>query len=307
MGLSGSYGSVDRTLAIDAVHAAFDAGITFFDTADVYGGGENERLLGEALRPQRDRVVLATKGGATRDSQGRATNNGSPEYLVSACEASLTRLDVDTIDLYYLHRVDPVVPIEDSVGALVRLVEQGKVRSIGLSEVSAATLRRACRVHPIAALQTEYSLACRFVEGEILGACSELGVSFVAYSPLGRGLLGGSMRESVPMEPSDLRASIPRFHPDNIASNLRATHRLQELAERQNATGAQLALAWLLQRPSAPFAIPGSRKSERVRSNAAAADLALEPATVQALDDLLAENPVIGERHSPAMLARTSL
>lgn len=180
MGLSGSYGPVQRGAAAQALHAALDAGVNFFDTADVYGAGDNERLVGETLRAHRDRVVLATKGGATRDAQGRATNDGSPHYLARACEASLQRLGVDCIDLYYLHRVDPQVPIEDSVGALSRLVEQGKVRAIGLSEVSAQTLRRACAVHPVAALQTEYSLGCRLVEDEILPLCTELGVSFVA-------------------------------------------------------------------------------------------------------------------------------
>lgn len=307
MGLSGTYGPVGRAEATAALHAALDAGVDFFDTADVYGGGENERLLGEALRPHRQRVVLATKGGATRDAQGRATNDGSPDYLVRACEASLQRLGVETIDLYYLHRVDPQVPIEDSVGALARLVAQGKVRAIGLSEVGPQTLRRACKVHPVAALQTEYSLACRFVEDEILAACRELGVSFVAYSPLGRGLLGGGLLDQPTLPAGDLRAAIPRFQPGNVEVNLRAAARLRELATRLALTPAQLALAWVLRQQGADFAIPGSRDAGRARTNAAAADVVLPASVLLELDELLADEPIAGERHTAAMLARTGL
>jgi len=307
MGLSGTYGPVGRAEAMAALHAALDAGVDFFDTADVYGGGENERLVGEALRPHRQRVVLATKGGATRDAQGRATNDGSPEYLARACEASLQRLGVDAIDLYYLHRVDPQVPIEDSVGALARLVEQGKVRAIGLSEVGPHTLRRACRVHPVAALQTEYSLACRFVEDEVLPACRELGVSFVAYSPLGRGLLGGSLLDQPALPAGDLRAAIPRFQPGNVEANLRAAQRLRELATRLALAPAQLALGWVLRQRGADFAIPGSRDAGRARANAAATEVVLPAAVLRELDELLADLPISGERHTAAMLARTGL
>jgi aryl-alcohol dehydrogenase-like predicted oxidoreductase len=307
MGLSGTYGPVERAQATAALHAALDAGIDFFDTADVYGGGENERLVGEALRPHRQRVVLATKGGATRDAQGRATNDGSPEYLVRACEASLQRLGVETIDLYYLHRVDPRVPIEDSMGALARLVEQGKVRAIGLSEVGPQTLRKACKVHPVAALQTEYSLACRFVEDEILPACRDLGVSFVAYSPLGRGLLGGGLLDQPTLPAGDLRAAIPRFQPGNVEANLRAARRLRDLAVQLSLTPAQLALGWVLRPRGAPFAIPGSRDGERVRANAAAAEVVLPPSALRELDELLTKAPIVGARHTAAMLARTGL
>ena len=186
MGLTGTYGHVDRMQSEETLLSAVEAGINFFDTADVYGNGANEELLGTVLRPYRNRIILATKGGATRDVMGNATNNGSPNYLRQACEASLRRLGVDVIDLYYLHRVDPSIPIEASMEGLARLVEEGKIRSIGLSEVSASTLRRACAVHPVTALQTEYSLACRFPENELFSVCDELGVSFVAYSPLSR-------------------------------------------------------------------------------------------------------------------------
>lgn len=307
MGLSGCYGKAERPGAVAALRAALDAGITFFDTADVYGNGENERLVGEVLRPHRDRIVLATKGGATRDAQGKATNDASPGYLAQACDASLARLGVDVIDLYYLHRVDPKVPVEDSVGALSRLVERGKVRAIGLSEVSVATLRRACAVHPVTALQTEYSLAVRFVEDEILPACAELGVSFVAYSPLGRGLLTGAVAAPAELAEGDLRRPIPRFQPENLARNLEVSRRLDRLARDHGLTTAQLALAWVLGRPTAPFAIPGTRSAARAAANAAAADVALAPEVLAQLEAILAHEPILGERHSPHMLARTGL
>lgn len=307
MGLSGTYGPVQRDAALHALHAALDAGVNFFDTADVYGAGENERLVGETLRAHRDRVVLATKGGATRDPQGRATNDGSPQYLASACNASLQRLGVDCIDLYYLHRVDPQVPIEDSVGALSRLVEQGKVRAIGLSEVSASTLRRACVVHPVSALQTEYSLACRFVEDELLPLCGQLGISFVAYSPLGRGLLGGDLLRSRQLAAGDLRATIPRFQPGAVEANLRAAERLAGIGRDLGLTAAQLALAWVLHRPEAALAIPGSRNPERARANAEAADVRLPASVLVELDWLASVAPMTGERHTAAMLARTGL
>lgn len=307
MSLSGSYGPVQRDTAANALHAALDAGVNFFDTADVYGAGENERIVGEALRGHRGRVVLATKGGATRDAQGRATNDGSPHYLARACEASLLRLGVDCIDLYYLHRVDPDVPIEDSVGALARLIDQGKVRAIGLSEVSAQTLRRACAVHPVSALQTEYSLGCRFVEDEMLPLCADLGVSFVAYSPLGRGLLGGDLLRSPELGAGDVRAAIPRFQRGALSGNLRVAARLSAIAEGLGLTAAQLALAWVLHRPEAPLAIPGSRNPERARSNAAAADVRLPADVLEELDGLQAVAPIEGERHTQAMLARTGL
>lgn len=307
MGLSGSYGPVQRDRAAHALHAALDAGVNFFDTADVYGAGDNERLVGEALRGHRDGVVLATKGGATRDAQGRPTNDGSSQYLTRACEASLRRLGVDCVDLYYLHRVDPHVPIEDSVGALSRLVEHGKVRAIGLSEVSAQTLCRACAVHPVSALQTEYSLGCRFVEDEMLPLCAELGVTFVAYSPLGRGLLGGDLLRSPDLGAGDMRAAIPRFQRGVIDANLRAAARLGAIAEGLGLTAAQLVLAWVLHRPEAPLAIPGSRNPMRVRDNAGAADVRLPANVLEELDGLKDFAPIEGERHTPAMLARTGL
>ncbi len=303
MALSGSYGSVDRHTALKTLHDAADAGITLFDTADVYGAGDNERLLGEAMRDRRQQILLSTKGGATRDAQGRATNCGTPDYLVQACDASLRRLGVDYIDLYYLHRIDPAVPVEESVGALGRLVEQGKVRAIGLSEVSEATLLRAHLTHPITALQSEFSLACRQPAESMFEVCQELGVSFVAYSPLGRGLLTGA----TPALHGDLRSNIPRFDPDNLSHNLDTVARMTSLANGLGISPAQLALAWVLRRPLPVFAIPGTRSGERVMQNVAAARIEL-PDTIQAeLEELFADGAIKGARHTAPMLARVGL
>jgi len=307
MGLSGSYGEVDRAAAIQTLQAAADAGITLFDTADVYGAGENERLLGDALRSRRHQVLLATKGGATRDAQGRATNCGTPQYLMQACEASLARLGTDHIDLYYLHRVDPEVPIEDSVGAMARLVEQGKVRAIGLSEVSEATLRRAHAVHPVAALQSEFSLACRQPAESLFEACRASGISFVAYSPLGRGLLGGLEQAATPASGQDIRSSIPRFSPENLAHNVRMVARMRTIADGLDLSVAQLALAWVLNRPFPVFAIPGTRNAGRVAENVRAAGVALPAAVVQELDAMFPDDAIKGERHNARMLARVGL
>jgi aryl-alcohol dehydrogenase-like predicted oxidoreductase len=307
MVLSGSYGSVDRAQALQTLQSAADAGITLFDTADVYGAGENERLLGEALRARRQEVLFATKGGASRDAQGKATNCGAPDYLIQACEASLARLGVEHIDLYYLHRADPAVPIEDSVGALARLVEQGKVGAIGLSEVSEETLRRAHAVHPIAALQSEFSLACRQPAESMFEACRELGVSFVAYSPLGRGLLAGTGPGSAAASAQDLRSTIPRFNPDNLAHNLHTVERMKTLADGLGISSAQLALAWVLNRPLAVFAIPGTRSVERVGLNVAAAELTLPGKVFAELDDIFSEGAIKGARHNARMLSRVGL
>lgn len=307
MGLSGSYGSVDRAAAIKTVQAAIESDVTLFDTADVYGGGENERLLGEAVSKQRKRILIATKGGATRDNRGHATNCGTPEYLVKACEASLSRLGSDYIDLYYLHRVDPQVPIEESIGAMARLVEQGKVRAIGLSEVSEATLRRACLIHPVSALQSEFSLSCRQPAQSMFKVCKELDVSFVSYSPLGRGLLTGLVPGGVDGFSCDLRKGIPRFGPDNLEHNLQVVARVSALAESLDLTTAQLALAWVLNQPSAPLAIPGTRNADRVMQNVRAAEVILGDDVLDELNDLFPEGAIRGERHNAQMLARVGL
>lgn len=306
MGLSGSYGAVERPQALRTLQAAADAGIRLFDTADVYGAGDNERLLGEALCARKHDVLFATKGGATRDAQGQATNCGTPAYLTRACEASLARLGVEQIDLYYLHRIDPDVPVEESVGAMARLVEQGKVRALGLSEVSEDTLRRAHAVHPIAALQSEFSLACRQPAESLFKTCEELGVSFVAYSPLGRGLLTGG--GSGALAPSgDLRSVIPRFNAENLTHNLPLIARLKSLADGLGIQTGQLALAWLLSRPFPVFAIPGTRHAQRVAQNVDAAGVVLPPAVITELDGIFEEGSIKGARHTARMLARVGL
>lgn len=307
MSLSGTYGEMDRAAAGEVFSRAIDNGINFFDTADVYGAGDNERIVGEALRPHRNQVVIATKGGATRDAQGRPSNDGSPRHLREACDASLKRLGIDTIDLYYLHRVDANVPVEDSVGALADLVKQGKVRYIGLSEASAATVRKAHAIHPVSALQTEYSLSCRFVEREILPLCTELDITFVAYGPLGRGLLSGELGANTTFPAGDVRGAMPRFSPENLAHNVHVTQRLKALADQHGITVAQLALAWVVGRNQPVVAIPGSRSAARVADNASAASLELSAESWQELDALFGEDAIQGERHTAHMLARTNL
>lgn len=307
MVLSGTYGTASREESLETLGAAFDSGVNFFDTADVYGAGENERLIGEFIKVRRSRVVVATKGGATRDSQGRATNNGDPKYLIQACNYSLTRLGVSEIDLYYLHRVDPRFDIEESVGALASLVKSGKVRAIGLSEVSVETLKRAAAVHPISALQTEYSLACRFAEDELFSACAALGISFVAYSPLGRGLLGGAISSGTKFENSDVRRNIPRFLGGELEHNLQFVTRLSEIAKELGFSVAQLALAWVLSSNKSLFAIPGTRNLDRARTNAQACDIMLPHWVLEELNSISSDSVIKGARHNDAMLARTGL
>jgi aryl-alcohol dehydrogenase-like predicted oxidoreductase len=307
MSFAGNYGAADPAIAADTMRAALDAGINFFDTADVYGAGLSETLVGNALRSVRERVVIATKGGATRNAEGLPDNNGSPRHLKAACDASLKRLGIDTIDLYYLHRVDPAVPIEESIGAMAELVRAGKVRYIGLSEASPETIRRAHAMHPISALQTEYSLSCRFVERDILPLCSELGITFVAYGPLGRGLLSGTLSADTVLPSNDARAVIPRFSGDNLASNLVLTEQLQDMANTLGITPSQLALAWVVGQAGPLTAIPGTRDPARVRSNAAAADIEMPSEMRDALNALFADEAVQGARHAAHMLARNNL
>lgn len=307
MPLTGVYGAATIDDGAKALLAAVDAGINFFDTADVYGNGENERLVGTMLRPFRNKVIIATKGGATRDKDGKPTNDGSPAYLRKACDASLQRLGIESIDLYYLHRVDPKVPIEDSVGELSRLVTEGKIREIGLSEVNAQTLQQAHSVHMIAALQTEYSLSCRFAEEDIMPACEALGVSFIAYSPLGRGLLTRDLGDGVQFADDDMRRNIPRFQDLNIRRNLETTAKLKEIAADLGLMPAQLALAWALSHASRPFVIPGTRNAARVVGNAHAANIALPKSVLNELDVLFSVGVIHGERHTSHMLSRTGL
>jgi len=301
MGMSDAYGPPDEATSIATIHRALDLGINFLDTADVYGPEKNERLVGRAIRDRRDRVVLATKFGNVRSPEGAWIGvNGKPEYVRQACDASLQRLGVDVIDLYYQHRVDPATPIEDTVGAMADLVKAGKVRHLGLSEAAAPTLRRAQAVHPIAALQTEYSLWTRDPEPEILPTCRELGIAFVAYSPLGRGFLTGRFQSADELEPGDWRRSNPRFQGENFDKNLEIVRRLEELAATKGCTPAQLALAWLVAQGEDVIPIPGSTRAERVEENAAAARIPLTPEELQSLNAV--GSLVSGSRYAEAAM-----
>lgn len=278
MGMSEFYGTIDEAESIATIHRALDIGVTFLDTADMYGIGANEKLVGKAIKDRRDRVILATKFGIDRTQPAEPGNiniNGSPEYVRKACNASLSRLGIDYIDLYYQHRVDPKVPIEETVGAMAELVKQGKVRYLGLSEASAQTIRRAHTVHPITALQTEYSLWSRDPEDEILPAVRELGIGFVAYSPLGRGFLSGTITSPEDFAPDDYRRNSPRFQGENFYKNLQLVDRVKEIAAEKEATPGQLALAWLLAQGDDIVPIPGTKRRTYLEENVAAVNITL--------------------------------
>ncbi len=271
MGMSEFYGPGDEGESIRTIHRALEMGMTFLDTADVYGLGRNEELVGKAIRDRRGKVVLATKFGNVRGTDGSWQGvNGKPEYVRACCEASLRRLGVDVIDLYYQHRVDPATPIEETVGAMADLVRQGKVRYLGLSEAAPASIRRACAVHPIAALQSEYSLWTRDHEAEVIPACRELGIGFVAYSPLGRGIFGGRIKGPGDLAEGDWRRNSPRFQGDNLARNVALVGRLEEIAAEKKCRPSQIALAWLLSRGKDIVPIPGTKRVERLEENAGA-------------------------------------
>lgn len=296
------YGDVSEPEAEQTLLATLDAGVTFVDTADIYGAGHSETVIGRVLRGRRDEVVLATKFGGNSDEQGRLLPGmGRPEYVRRALEASLDRLRTDRVDLYYQHRLDPTTPIEETMGALAELVQAGKIRYIGLSEVSERTLRRACAVHQVTALQTEYSLFHRYPEQDVRPACDELGVGFVAYSPLGRGLLGGAIRGRDSLEEGDWRRGNPRFAEDNVDRNVELADAVAGFAAELGLPVAQLALAWLVHRGTVP--IPGTRRAENARANAAAADVALDEETVRRLEALVPPGAVAGERGNAAYLA----
>jgi aryl-alcohol dehydrogenase-like predicted oxidoreductase len=302
MGMSEFYGASDEAESLATLRRALEIGVTFWDTADAYGTGANERLLAKVLKERRDDVTLATKFALRRGADGSFLGiDGRPEYVKSACDQSLGRLGVERIDLYYQHRVDPNVPIEDTVGAMAELVAAGKVRFLGLSEASAQTLRRASAVHPITALQTEYSLWTRDLEAEILPTCRELGIALVAYSPLGRGFLTGSFKSTDDLAHNDWRRSNPRFQGENFADNLKLTERIRDLAAAKGCTPAQLALAWLLARGADIVPIPGTRKRARLEENAAAADIVLEAHELAALTDSLPA--AVGTRYPEASMA----
>lgn len=305
MGMSEFYGPASEADSIRVIHHALDRGVTHLDTADMYGVGANERLIGKALASRRDDAFLATKFAFRRGEDGSFDGvSGRPEYVKQACEASLTRLGVDTIDLYYQHRVDPQVPIEETVGAMAELVQEGKVRFLGLSEAAPETLRRACAVHPIAALQSELSLWSRDLEQTSLPACAELGIAFVAYSPLGRGFLTGAIKTADVLAPDDFRRSSERFQGENLEANVWLLARLEAFAEAHGCTTAQLALAWVLSRGAHVFVIPGTRKVSRLDENRGAAEVSLSADELAELDALAPAGAFAGPRYPKT---RTSL
>ena len=302
MSLSQAYGPPPaRDQAEQVLLGALDAGYTFFDTAAVYGLGHNETLVGEVLGPHRDRIVLCSKAGLSRGTQREL--NGRPEVLKETCELSLKLLKTDVIDLYYLHRWDRRVPIEESVGALADLVREGKIRSIGLSEVSAPTLRRAHATHPIAALQTEYSPWTRNPEIAVLEACRELGVAFVAFSPVGRGFLAGGVRDAAAIPEGDFRKAMPRFMGEAFAANLKVLDQFESLARDAGCTPAQLCLAWLLRKDPIIVPIPGTKSPAHMVENAGAASIALSDEVMRRVDELVNERTVVGDRYNDIMQA----
>jgi aryl-alcohol dehydrogenase-like predicted oxidoreductase len=299
MGMSEFYGPADDAVSLATLARAAEIGITLFDTADMYGSGHNETLLGRFLATHRDRAVIATKFGIVRNAgQYARTIDSRPEYVRTACEASLKRLGIDTIDLYYAHRINPDVPIEETVGAMADLVASGKVRALGLSEVSPATLRRAHAVHPISALQTEYSLWTRDPEGEVLDTCRALGIAFVAYSPLGRGILTGTIDSTETLCADDYRRQAPRFQGENFNANMHLVNLVRTLAAAKDCTPAQLALAWLLHQGDDIIPIPGTRHIERLEENVGATQITLSATDLSRLDAALPRGAAIGARYT---------
>ena len=307
MGMSQSYGSRDDKESVATIHRALDLGVTFLDTADAYGPYTNERLVGRAIKRRRDEVVLATKFGNQRLPDGSRTVNGRPEYVREACDASLERLGTDHIDLYYQHRVDATVPVEETWGALGGLVGAGKVRYLGISEAAPATVRRAHAVHPIAAAQYEYSLFSRDPEDELLPVLRELGIGLVSYSPLGRGLLTGSLDASGRFSAKDFRKGHPRFEGENYGHNLEVAARVAGIAQDKGATPAQLAIAWVLAQGNDIVTIPGTKRRRYLDQNVAAADLVLTPEDLIALAKAVPRDAVAGERYPASFMAHVGL
>jgi aryl-alcohol dehydrogenase-like predicted oxidoreductase len=302
MSMSGVYGKGDDAESMDVIRYAVDRGVNFLDSSDMYGWGQNEDLLGRALKGRRDRAVVATKFGQVRNPNGPNLVNGRPEYVREACDASLRRLGIDVIDLYYVHRIDPSVPIEDTVGAMTRLVEQGKVRFLGLCEARPETIRRAHAVHPLSAVQTEYSLAYRQEAEETLPTTRELGISFVAYSPLGRSMLTGQVHKVEDIPEGDRRREHPRFKPENLEKNVVFIERIEAMAREKGCTPAQLALAWLLAQGEDVVPIPGTKRKHRVDENLGALDVALDRGDVQRLAEAVPVGAAAGSRYPEAQM-----
>jgi aryl-alcohol dehydrogenase-like predicted oxidoreductase len=306
MGMSFGYGAADEKESLATLDRALELGVNFLDTADMYGPYTNEELLGRALKGRREKIVLATKFGIVLDPQDPSKRgiNGKPEYVRQSIEGSLKRLQTDAIDLYYLHRVDADTPIEETVGALAKLVEEGKIRHVGLSEASAETLRRAQKVHPITALQSEYSLWTRDVEdNDVLVACRELGIGFVAYSPLGRGFLSGEIKSFEDLAEDDWRRTNPRFQGENFEKNLKLVERVEQIAREKGITASQLALAWVLAQGQDIVPIPGTKRVKYLEQNAAAADVILSQEELAAIEDVFPKDAVSGLRYTEAMMA----
>lgn len=308
MGMSEFYGQTDDSESIATIHHAIDRGVTLLDTADMYGVGRNEELVGRAIERRRNEVAVATKFGNVRGADGSYQGvSGRPEYVQKACEASLRRLRISTIDLYYQHRVDSEVPIEETVGAMARLIEQGKVRYLGLSEAAAQTIRRAHQTHPIAALQTEYSLWTRDPEDELLGLCRELGIGFVPYSPLGRGFLTGQFQKFEDLAPDDFRRQSPRFQGENFQKNLQLVERIKLMAAEKRCTPAQLALAWVLAQGDDLVPIPGTKRRKYLDENLGALDISLSPSDLARINELAPRGAAAGARYPERAMARVNL